>query len=249
MTNCETGFEWPEGKRCAVSLTFDDGRATQIDVGIPIMNAHGIRGSFYVSFNWELDAQADGWREAIKAGQEVGNHTLTHPCSGNFGFAHHNPLESYDLPRMEKELLDANERLEEMFGIRPTTFAYPCGQTFVGQGETCRSYVPLVAKHFTCGRGYRTEIVNDPPWCDLAQVGAFGGDSQPLEYFRRIIEGAKAQGGWAVFAAHDVHPEGGMDPTVLEDLCKLLADSPDVWTDTVDAIGTYVRDVRAGVES
>jgi hypothetical protein len=47
------------------------------------------------------------------------------------------------------ELLAANETLEELLGVRPRTFAYPCGQRFVGAGENTRSYVPVVARHFT----------------------------------------------------------------------------------------------------
>ncbi|HXI40557.1 MAG TPA: hypothetical protein VNH83_11290, partial [Bryobacteraceae bacterium] len=32
-------FHWPDGKRVAVSLSFDDARASQVDVGIPLFDA------------------------------------------------------------------------------------------------------------------------------------------------------------------------------------------------------------------
>ena len=40
-------FVWPEGFKAALSLTFDDARVSQIEVGIPILNAYEVRGSGY----------------------------------------------------------------------------------------------------------------------------------------------------------------------------------------------------------
>ena len=41
----------------AVSLTFDDGRQSQLQKAIPAMNRRGLRGSFYLSVrkNWKED--------------------------------------------------------------------------------------------------------------------------------------------------------------------------------------------------
>src|SRR5690606_38192340 len=99
-----------------------------------------------------IERRLDGWKRAVDEGHEIGNHTLTHPCSGNFSFSRNNALESYTLEQMERELLGANEVIERMLGFAPRTFAYPCGQTFVGRGEHHRSYVPLIARHFLAGR-------------------------------------------------------------------------------------------------
>ena len=44
-------FKWPEGKKMAISLTFDDARLSQIDKGIPLLDKHGVKGTFYVSPN------------------------------------------------------------------------------------------------------------------------------------------------------------------------------------------------------
>ena len=40
-------FAWPHGRACALSLTFDDARASQLAVGLPILRAHGVRASFF----------------------------------------------------------------------------------------------------------------------------------------------------------------------------------------------------------
>ena len=137
-------FEWPEGRKAALSITFDDTRASQLDTGLPILDAHGVKATFYVSLK-AASQRRDDWRRLPETGHELGNHTLNHPCSVNFGFSRTNVLESYTLERMEEDLTGANTAIEEQFGVRPATFAYPCGQKYVGRGEGVRSYVPLVA--------------------------------------------------------------------------------------------------------
>ena len=96
-------FGWPDGIRAGLSLTFDDARLSQVDVGIPVLDAHGVRGTFYLSLqNAELRAQE--WNRAAAAGHEIGNHTLTHPCSGSFAFSRSNALEDYTLDGIENEI-------------------------------------------------------------------------------------------------------------------------------------------------
>jgi peptidoglycan-N-acetylglucosamine deacetylase len=63
---------------------------------------------------------------------------------------------------LEHELIRALEALERFAGRRPRSFAYPCGQRFVGRGKAIQSYVPLVAEHFLVGRRFLDEIPNDP---------------------------------------------------------------------------------------
>ena len=78
----------------AVSLTFDDGTASQREKAIPEMDKRGLRGTFY------LCPQGDNWREtfspwkAIAAtGHEIGNHTMSHTCSSGLGLGGQRGLE------------------------------------------------------------------------------------------------------------------------------------------------------------
>src|SRR5581483_7103912 len=41
-------FKWPEGKRAAVSLSFDDSRLSQIDAGLAVLRKEGVKATFYV---------------------------------------------------------------------------------------------------------------------------------------------------------------------------------------------------------
>lgn len=240
-------FSWPNGARAAVSLSFDDARPSQVDAGVPILDRHGVRATFYVSPH-RLPERIEAWRAAVAAGHEIGNHTVSHPCSGNFPWSRANALEDYTLERMERELLDANAAIEGTLGVRPSTFAYCCGQKYVGRGEELCSTVPLVAKHFIAGRGFRDESPNDPTYVDLAQACGVDGDATPFEGLRAWIDRAAAEGGWLIFAAHDVgdgFARQAMRADVLDAVCAYCADpGHGIWIDTVAAVASYVRDTR-----
>ena len=239
-------FRWPEGKRAALSLTFDDARASQLDKGLPILDAHRVNATFYVSVG-SVERRLDAWKAALDDGHEIGNHSLSHICSGNFGFARSKALENTTLEEMEADILGGADAIERLLGVRPATFAYPCGQTFVGRGEGVRSYVPLVARHFLVGRSAFDETHNCPGFCDLAQVFGVDGDDQPLEVLKRFTDRAADDGGWLVFLGHDVGA-GGRQVThadALDALCRYAADpASGIWVDTVSAIGRYISEAR-----
>ncbi len=196
------GF-WPDGAPAAVSFSFDDARPSQIDRGLEILARAAVRATFYVEFP-AVEQRLAGWRDAVAAGHEIGNHSLTHPCSGNFWFARGNALEEMTLADMERELDEASRRIEGLLGVRPATFAYPCGNAFVGRGRATRSYVPLVAERFLAGRGYLNGETNDPLRCDLSQLVSVGLDRAPLGYVDGLVERALSDGSWLIFTAHDI---------------------------------------------
>ncbi len=240
-------FSWPRGFRAALSLTFDDARPSQVDHGFGILDGAGVRATFYVTPGNYI-RRVDAWRSAAAAGHEMGNHTVSHPCSANFPFARTNALENYSLDRMESELLEASAQIEADLGVTPTTFAYPCGQTFVGRGEGVQSYVPLVAKQFLAGRGFWEPYHNAPGYCDLAQVRGSSFDATPFETVRTLIEQTVADGGWLVLVGHDIGAAGPRQTVidgVLRDVCDYARDPANgIWLDTVAAVASYVRDVR-----
>lgn len=245
----EPAFAWPPGVRGAVSLSFDDGRRSQLELGIPVFGRFGVRATFYVSLG-NVRPVPDGWRRAAAAGQEVGAHTLTHPCSGNFGFSAQRPtvLEEMTLNGMESEILESNVAIERLLGVRPVSFAYPCGQKFVGRGEELQSYVPLVARHYLTGRGWRDEYFNAPDRCDLAQLAGVECDGAAFEDLRPQIEEAARTGNWLVLAGHDIGTDRCRQQTrveTLEAVCGYCRDKANgIWIDTVGAIGAYVRETR-----
>jgi peptidoglycan/xylan/chitin deacetylase (PgdA/CDA1 family) len=228
-------FAWPGGARAAVSLTFDDARLSQADVALPILDKYGIRATFYVSPKG-LDERIETWRRAAAAGHEIGNHTATHPCSGNFPWSRANALEDYTLERMEADIDAASAHVEKALGVSPVTFAYPCGQKFVGRGPTRRSYAPLVARKFIAARSAFDEVPNDPSFCDLAALAGIDADGASPERLEAMAEGALAQGAWLVLFAHEVGA-ARRQTLAAEDLdgfCRYLTSREGrIWVGTV----------------
>ncbi len=234
---------WPDGKRVAVSLSFDDARPSQLDCALPILDRHGVKATFYVRVEAVQSRPVD-WLAAAEGGHEMGNHSLHHACSGNFGWRKARVLEAYTLEQMEAELVEANSRLQGIFGHAPRTFAYPCGQTFVGRGVDRRSYVPAVARHFMVGRGFRDEHFNNPMFCDLAKVGGTEFDGVPFDGLVDLVNRAASLKSWIVFAGHDVAADARHQVVRQEDLDRFCAYCRDpangVWIHTVAAVGGYI---------
>ena len=242
-------FRWPDGKRAAISLTFDDARHTQITNGIPLLDKHGVKATFYVSLG-RLEEQLEAWKAAAANGHEIGNHTLTHPCSGNFSFiVADRALENYTLDRMRAELVESNAAIERLLDVTPISFAYPCGQKYVGRGRNLKSYVPLIAQHFLSGRGWMDEWANDPAYCDMAQLMAMELDGKSFEQIKELIDRRLADGGWLVLAGHEIDDDGRQTTQMatLRALCEYAQDPANgLWLDTVEAVTRHIRKHRTG---
>ena len=244
--NANSDFRWPQGRRVAVSFSFDDARLSQIDVGTPLLDKYGVKATFYVSPR-SVEKRLDGWKKAVASGHEIGNHSLTHPCTVNFGFSQQNALENYTIPMMEKQLDDANTEIQRLLGVKPVTFAYPCGQKFIGRGAGVQSYVPLVAKRFLAGRGFRDEMSNVPAACDLAQVLGTDSDGLTFEQMRDLVVTASQQGRWIAFAGHEIGKPGRQVTlaAALEQFIQYAKDPANgVWLDTVQAVAKHIQAQR-----
>jgi peptidoglycan/xylan/chitin deacetylase (PgdA/CDA1 family) len=250
QTAAPPAFSWPAARRGALSLTFDDARESQVDVGLPLLDSLGVRATFYV-LPENARKRLDGWRAAAKRGHEIGNHSSTHPCTGNFAFSRRNALEDYTLALLERNLSDASLFVEREIGTRPVSFAYPCGQTFVGRGEDVRSYVPVVAHAFHSGRLYLGEDANDPAFCDFAQLLAVGLDGLSFDEVRPFLERAAAEGRWLILAGHEIGESGPQTTrtATLAAICRHAKDPANgLFVDTVETVAAHVRaSRRAGV--
>ncbi|WP_276359829.1 polysaccharide deacetylase family protein [Daejeonella sp. H1SJ63] len=239
-----SGFAWPEGKQIAISLSFDDARASQVDAGTALLDEYGVKATFYVVPN-SVKQRLEGWKKAAENGHEIGNHSYNHPCTGNFPWSRQKAIENYTLKKMKKELIMANHEIENLLGIKSEVFAYPCGQTYVGSGKNTRSYVPVVSKLFLSGRGWLDEGPNDPQFCDPAQLTGMEMDGKEFEQILPLIENAKKTGAWLVLAGHEMGSSGSQT-TRLSMLKKLIeyAQNPanGIW---IAPVGTVVKYIKA----
>ena len=247
----KSGFQWPEGKKMGLSITFDDARLTQVDKGIPLLDEYGVKATFYLS-PVNMLQRVDGWKKAVSKGHDIGNHSLVHPCTINYGWPQEAALENYNLQRMSTELDSASSVIENSLGVKPFSFAFPCGESFVGKGLSLKSYIPLVAEKFETGRLWLSEGPNDPVYCDMSQLTGMELDGKSFEQVKKLIESAKSKGSWLILAGHEINDSGSQTsllPTI-EALCKYALDPANgIWIDNVHNIATYINKERGGIKS
>ena len=242
----DTVFKWPEGKKAAISLTFDDARFSQVDTGTALLDKYGVKATFFVVPS-SVEQRLDGWKKAVANGHEIGNHTMTHPCTGNFLWSRKNALENYSINDIQNEITECNTRIKELLGVTAEVFAYPCGQKFVGRDTNTKSYVPLISKMFILGRGWRDETLVDPLFCDLSQVSGIEMDGKNFDEILSLIEEAKKNGQWLILAGHEMG-EGGVQTTQLSMLKQLIEyiqnPSNQIWIAPAGTVAEYIEKNR-----
>ena len=110
-------FLYPEGKRCALTMSYDDGKDADYRL-VEIFNKYGIRGAFHLN-SGNLDKE--GWVKSgdvkeLYANHEVSCHTVTHPF-----------LERVSCGRIIDEVWEDRRNLERLCQYPVTGMSYPMG--------------------------------------------------------------------------------------------------------------------------
>ncbi|MEO7222415.1 MAG: polysaccharide deacetylase family protein, partial [Devosia sp.] len=110
--------------RPIVSFSFDDVPVSALVNGAQVLERHGVRGTFFVSggiAGTALDGQpmltTDDYRDLVRRGHEIGNHTFTHRTPWALGRDY-----SADLVRNDVYLAP-------ILGTAPRNFAFPYGRS------------------------------------------------------------------------------------------------------------------------
>ena len=195
-------WSWPHQARAAVSLTYDDGRPSHLDVAIPDLEQFRFRGTFYLTNDREVGRRLDRWRAAFSKGHEIGNHTYNHPSKAE--------LSGYDAGDILAEVGYGALWLKRSIGPDPArSFAYPHGLMGIGAGNDDRgSYATAISRYHKVARS-ATGTANDPREVrpPLTVVSAANFQSPEGVRFRDLCsycEEAVANGHWAIIMFHDV---------------------------------------------
>lgn len=112
-----------EAKRLAI--TFDDGLASSVENGGPILAEMGIPWTLFVVTDWSDgkhsfgEGTIGGWEtveKAMKYGATIGSHSVTHPRFTRIG-----------AEAAAEELSRSRETIAARVGVTPTSFAVPLG--------------------------------------------------------------------------------------------------------------------------
>lgn len=241
-------FAWPQGQRAAVSLAYDDAVPTHLDVAIPALDRHGLKGSFYLTLAAApVRERLEAWRAAARSGHELGNHSLFHQCSargpGREWVQPAQDLDTTSVAQMRAQLEVANTMLQAIDGSTEFTFTAPCGDRMARDGD----YIGEVAGLFVGVKLVGGTVVPDMWTLDPAAVpvtvpvDARGADLIAL------VEEAGRLGTMVNFTFHGI---GGDHLSVSREahdelLAFLAAHRDRYWTDTFRNQMRWVREQQA----
>ncbi len=225
---------WLGGKRAAVSVAFDDARASHWQLAAPTLEEYGFRGTFNLNTgcirNWEP------WIRLFEHGHEIGSHTRSHP-----------DLAKISLDEAEEEMRRSLQDLAS--GIpglaRVVSFCYPygsstpelraigsryfvCQRAINGRSATAINCRPVTRSTLSCARGYGVY----PPYDSIS--------------FGPILDETIRCGGWIIIYWHSLSMDGPFTSTVapyglFRDLMDELEQRSDsIWVATQAEIARYV---------
>lgn len=227
---------WPHGAEGAISLSYDRMLACHREVVLPELTKRQIPATFFADPTALLDS-IDTWREAFARGHEIGNGCLLSAASDDGSL----PLWTPDM--IDEDIEVAESLLEELFGIREPTFAFPWGPPRCARRMDYRQVVEmrgLVARSGTTG-------TNPPGSCYRSYLKMVPVDGQSASTLIELAEGAVRRGEWIIFAFEGVG-EGrrSVDLKAHRDLLAWIDQQRErVYVDTIGNAALALEQVRA----
>ncbi|WP_333572689.1 polysaccharide deacetylase family protein [Sphingomonas sp.] len=223
------------GTAGAVSITYDDGLPSHLDVAVPALERRGLRGTFYVTLE-NIARRTDEWARLPGRGHELGAHTVHHPCNIS-------PFDARSFA--DREFRPLETWLDAVAGPgRARDFAYPCDVTNLGAGppDVQRGRYEAMLRGLKMESARNSEGPPNPPaWVRRhpyrLQALAIGYDAQPLDVFN-YLQRARVEGRWAILVFHQVGSGPESDGAVT-------AVQHDALLDMVVASGLAARTVGA----
>ena len=216
--------KWPDNKKGAVSLTFDDGCASHLSLGIPALDARGLKGTFFLITN--KVSSWDPWRNAAATGHEIGSHTISHPYLTLLS-----PTEIQDELAGSKAAVDAQIPSQKCL-----TLAYP-------YGDVNASVESIAASLYMSSRGVFCDL-NTAPY-DFSRVNACSPDDGNFDDIYARADDAEQQAAWLVAFIHSLN--GGSDCwgtwtiNMWTDYLDYLM-TKNLWVGTFGTIVKYIKE-------
>jgi len=222
-----------------VSFTFDDFPRTASTVGGPILEALGVRGTYYAAAGLmnsanELGEQfrPEDVRSLVERGHEVGSHTFGHiscnaVCSAEF----------------QEDVNRGQDALAEISGIQSANFAYPFGDV---TWEVKKQLGPTLASSRGTFPGFNGPEID----LNLLKANSLCGDEKNLRRAENLITDNARRKSWLIFFTHDVQPKPspwGCTPELLQSTAKFAIRSGSrVLTiqDALAEVGVAVADTK-----
>ena len=206
-----------DGKKAAISFTFDDSIDDHYNLVAPQLEKYGFRGTFWVIGN-SIDRSgalsSAQIREMSDRGHEMSNHTWSHQR-----------LADMDTSEVVRELRMTDDALEKITGRRPVALAFPFNHwNDTVMAISMRGRVDVRRHQFAMGQKYR--------------------HSTP-EKLSSWLKQTIGQGDWGIAMIHGIHHgwDAWDDETVLWNFfAETAAHGDDVWVGTFSEVAAYVKE-------
>jgi oligosaccharide reducing-end xylanase len=234
-------------KRCAVVLTYDDAIDNHLDKVLPELDSAGLTATFYlIGSSPAVSRRIGDWRKAAAKGNELGNHSLFHPCDGSLPgrswVTSENDLSKYTVRRAVNEIRANNELLSAIDGRSARTFAFPCGDLRIRD----TLFYDSLKNDFIAARGTNSGA-ETADRIDLSNIRCYGINGQNADYMIGLVKQAMESRSLVVFLFHGVG--GGHNINVgLEDHRQLIhylkEHEKDIWVAPMVEVAEYIRGQR-----
>jgi peptidoglycan/xylan/chitin deacetylase (PgdA/CDA1 family) len=239
----QTKNTW-NNKSCAVVLTYDDAIDADLDRAIPALDSLGLKGTFYlIGSSSVISNRMYEWRRAAQNGHELGNHTLYHPCDGSkpnrsFVGADHD-LSTYTVGRAIDEIRVTNTLLKAIDGKSIRTFAYPCGDTKIGDTY----FYNALSNEFAGARGVSAGLQNATD-VKLDNIQCYGINGEDGAYMINLVKQAQKTHTLLVFLFHGVGGGHNLNVDIKahsELLHYLKNNEKDIWIAPMVDVATKIK--------
>jgi len=199
-----------------VTFSLDDSWLSQYVNALPILQAAGIKGTFYLTTtplveSWQYFMTPTQVIDIAAKGHEIAGHTLTHP-----------DLTTLTQANIDAQIADSRRYLQTLTGAPVNTFAYPYGF----RNALVKSRVPVA--------GYSSARTVDLPGLNDATTDKYELrsitllSSQTLADITSQVDLAKANKQWLILTIHEVNTGGDAyftTPTRLQQIVNYVKSS------------------------
>ena len=224
---------WNGNKPGAVSLTFDDGYASQVTTGVNQLNARGLKGTFFV-ITGNNPVSWTTWRTVASYGNEIGSHTVTHP-----------DLTTLSSVALQSELSVSQTTINQNVPSQSCiSLSYPNGATNAAvQGATKDYYIAGRSTWSPEGgfiNYYQAGSDTRGGWLavNFYNIGSAGlNESITTAQLDPYLEDAARRHGWLSLHFHDI-----VNASWFGQMLDYVINKQTFWIDTFGNIARYMKE-------